>query len=356
MIAAPGRELANRLKRDSTQQLLLLVSFMLLSIVVSWWLSRKLAKPLSHIASSSSRMLAVIAKGGQAVFASQQVTEYYELAESLTTLGAELELKFSDNEQIRQQLAQQVKQRTAELEQSNSQLEAILSAATNFSIIATDLQGVISYFSPGAEQLLGYQASELVGKQTPALIHLPTEVAARATELTKQLKRPIAGFAALVTYAELEGSETREWSYVTKHNQLIPVALTVTCIKNNTGQITGYLGVAKDISERQRNEKLKNEFISTVSHELRTPLTSIHGALKLLASGSLLVMPPKIENMVQIACKNSERLTFLINDLLDIEKLLAGKVTLELRPYLLQPLITEALDAVTEYANKFGVT
>ena len=355
-VAVPGRELANQLKKDSTEQLLLLVAFILITIGVSWWLSRRLVKPLSQLAGDSRNMLADIATGEQRGFLAEQVTEYHDLADGLSRLHAELMQRFSDNEQTRLALAQQIKQRTAELEQSNSQLEAILSAATNFSIIATDLQGTIRYFSPGAERLLGYAAAELVGQYTPAVIHLAAEVATRSAQLTTELQRPITGFATFITLATLDGSETREWHYVTKTNQLIPVALTVTCIKNNNGQVTGYLGVAKDISERQRIERLKNEFISTVSHELRTPLTSIHGALKLLSSGKLLVLPAKIDTLVRIASNNSERLTALIDDLLDMEKLLAGKLVLELLPYQLQPIICETLDSMAEYANTFQVT
>lgn len=356
VIAVPGKSLTAKLKNDSTRQLLWVVVFMLVTIGLNWWLSRRLAKPLYNLAQHANMLITEVTQGKASNLSQQQVAEYNELSTSLAMMQDSLVEKLQHNAELREDLANQIRQRTAELEQSNSQLQAILAAATNFSIIATDLQGVIRYFSPGAEQLLGYTASELVGQHTPALIHLSTEVALRAAELTEQLQRPIEGFATFISNALLKGSETREWHYVTKMDEQVAVSLTVTCMKNNAGEVIGYLGIAKDIRERQRNEKLKNEFISTVSHELRTPLTSIYGALSILASGKLLTLPPKIEHLVHIACKNSERLSALINDLLDIEKLLAGKVHLQSSVLHVQPLLKEGLEATQEYARKFGIT
>jgi PAS domain S-box-containing protein len=90
-------------------------------------------------------------------------------------------------------------------------------------------------------------------------------------------------------------------------------------------------GTIQDISERKRIDTMKSEFISTVSHELRTPLTSISGALGLIVGGVVGDLPEKIKSMLHIAHKNSQRLSYLINDLLDMEKLSAGKMTFNLQ-------------------------
>ncbi|CAM5214502.1 hypothetical protein ALON55S_05423 [Alishewanella longhuensis] len=140
-----------------------------------------------------------------------------------------------------------------------------------------------------------------------------------------------------------------------KDGQRVLVSLTVSTIKDSHGVIMGYLGVAKDISERHRNEKIKNEFISTVSHELRTPLTSIYGALKLINSGVLAELPPKVSKLLQVAEVNSQRLAVLINDLLDIEKLLAGKMHLELKNQAMAPIIAEAIQAISSYAEQYHI-
>lgn len=111
-----------------------------------------------------------------------------------------------------------------------------------------------------------------------------------------------------------------------------------------------------DISERIKLEQMKSEFVSTVSHELRTPLTSITGALGLVNSGSLGEVSPKVNQMLQIAHKNSQRLGLLINDLLDMEKLLAGKMTFDLQVYSLNGLIEQALKDNQSYADNLGVS
>ena len=115
-------------------------------------------------------------------------------------------------------------------------------------------------------------------------------------------------------------------------------------------------GFISDISERKKVEQLKSEFVSTVSHELRTPLTSVSGALGLVVNGALGEVPPAMSEMLQIAYQNSQRLSLLINDLLDMEKLNAGKMLFDMCCQQLLPLLQEALDSNREYASRFAVT
>ncbi len=118
---------------------------------------------------------------------------------------------------------------------------------------------------------------------------------------------------------------------------------------------THWLLQVLDISERTRLDRLKNEFVSIVSHELRTPLTSIMGSLKLLASGQLQQNPASNEKILQIAVQNCERLARLINDLLDMDKLIAGKIEFELKECSLVPLIEKTLDSCRPYALQHQV-
>jgi PAS domain S-box-containing protein len=115
------------------------------------------------------------------------------------------------------------------------------------------------------------------------------------------------------------------------------------------------LTIVRDITERKTIDRMKNEFISTVSHELRTPLTSIIGSLALLSRGAGGELPEKVRAMLQIAYKNSERLVRLINDILDIEKIESGKMTLQLRPVELWPLVEQAVEANRAYGRQFGI-
>ncbi|RKH60210.1 GAF domain-containing sensor histidine kinase [Corallococcus aberystwythensis] len=120
--------------------------------------------------------------------------------------------------------------------------------------------------------------------------------------------------------------------------------------------------VARDVTqarlledERQRVERMKNEFISTVSHELRTPLTSIRGSLGLLCGGIAGPLDAEVARMVGIAHKNSERLLRLINDILDLEKMESGRMDLNLAPTDVAPLLSQVLQAHQGYADEYGV-
>jgi len=108
----------------------------------------------------------------------------------------------------------------------------------------------------------------------------------------------------------------------------------------------------RDITERKRLELIKNEFISTVSHELRTPLTSISGALGLILGGATGTLPESLAPLLNIASKNSQRLTFLINDLLDMEKLSAGKMHFDMQDYALAPLLKQAIDTNATFGTQ----
>lgn len=115
-------------------------------------------------------------------------------------------------------------------------------------------------------------------------------------------------------------------------------------------------GFIWDVTEARRLDEMKNEFISTVSHELRTPLTSISAALGLVAGRALGDVPPKMKELIDIALRNSQRLTFLINDLLDMEKLMVGKMEFDLQTQRLLPLLLESLETHRTYGSERAVT
>ncbi|MDR5874056.1 response regulator [Vreelandella gomseomensis] len=235
-------------------------------------------------------------------------------------------------------------------------LSNILEAASEVAIIATDTAGVITAFNKGAEHMLGYSKSEIVGKQTPAIFHRQEEVSVRSAQLTTAFGKPVEGFRVFVEKAELDGSEVREWTYVHKDGRHVPVSLVVTPMRGDDGDISGYLGIAEDITERKRADQMKNEFISTVSHELRTPLTSISGALGLMMGGGAGELPDKAQKLLTTAHRNSKRLAHLINDLLDIEKIAAGKLHFDMQVHALMPLIEQAMEADRSYGSHRGVT
>ena len=116
------------------------------------------------------------------------------------------------------------------------------------------------------------------------------------------------------------------------------------------------IAIYRDVSERKAIEKAKNEFIATVSHELRTPLTSIKGALGLAMSGAVGEMPDKMSGVVDMAATSCDRLVVLINDILDLEKIEAGKMDFQMQPINLDDLVGDAIQTNAFYGEKFDVT
>ncbi|MGI2153685.1 PAS domain S-box protein [Shewanella oncorhynchi] len=143
-------------------------------------------------------------------------------------------------------------------------LSSVLDAASEMSIIATDVQGNITIFNRGAERLLGYSAVEMIGQSTPAPLHLPEEVMVRSAELSTEYAKDIQGFDVFTYKARVEGSETRNWTYVRKDGSQFQVSLSVTAMRDNVGEIIGYLGIGVDISQIL----LQKEALVTVSNHL----------------------------------------------------------------------------------------
>lgn len=170
------------------------------------------------------------------------------------------------------------------LRESEEKLKAVFSASRQVSIIGTDTQGTITFFNKGAENLLSYKAEEMIGLQSPAIIHEEEEVVKRGEELTKKFGKTIAGFDVFVEYAKRGQYESREWTYVRKDGSKFPVQLVVTEMRNTQNEISGFLGIASDISKikevekemvslldisNEQNKRLLN-FAHIVSHNLRS--------------------------------------------------------------------------------------
>ncbi|EQC45558.1 PAS domain S-box protein [Bacteriovorax sp. Seq25_V] len=216
---------------------------------------------------------------------------------------------------------------------------AILTSA-RVSIIATDLNGVITHFSKGAENLLGYSKEEMVGKQTPAIIHDVSEVVKRTKELNAELdENAEPGFMTFVRKVYQEDKDENEWTYIRKDGYRFPVILSVTPIKNKRNNIIGFLGIATDISqtkERERELELANQkalesgqvktrFLANMSHEIRTPLNGIIGMGEILVGTKL---DHEQESFVKYILSSSEQLQILLNDILDFSKIELGSISL----------------------------
>ena len=215
---------------------------------------------------------------------------------------------------------------------------AILTSA-NFSIIATDEKGIIQLFNVGAERMLGYLAAEVVNQINPSDIHDPEEVMARARALSLELDTTIApGFEALAFKASRGIEDIYELTYICKNGSRFPAIVSITALRDDYGDIIGYLLIGTDNSVRKQVELelheamavadkanlAKSDFLSSMSHELRTPLNAILGFAQLMESGSPPPTPTQKRSIDQIL-KAGWYLLELINEILDLALIESGQ-------------------------------
>lgn len=123
-----------------------------------------------------------------------------------------------------------------------------------------------------------------------------------------------------------------------------------------SGQVKGLFSLVSDISDRKATERMKDEFLSVVSHELRTPLTSVHGSLQLIATGKLGQLNATGQELIDIAISNTARLSRLLNDILDLERMGSGKVSMAPAKCLASDLIGSAIETMQTMADDYGIT
>jgi PAS domain S-box-containing protein len=157
--------------------------------------------------------------------------------------------------------------------------QAILDSA-NFAIISTDVQGTIQSFNAAAEMLLGYAASEIIGKTSPAIFHDLDEVVSQAKHLSQELERDIeVGFEVFVAKARLGQVYEREWTYIRKDSSKFPVMLTITAIRTVRGEITGFMGIAKDITAEKKSEKQLKDITDALHQTAIVAITDVQGII-----------------------------------------------------------------------------
>jgi len=142
---------------------------------------------------------------------------------------------------------------------ANAQRKAVLDSATQNCIIATDKAGTITVFNTGAERLLGYSAEELIGKHTPAIFHLESELELFSMRLKSKYGYTVNGFDVLFEYAVREQAEPLEWTYVRKDRTQFPVRMTINVLRDPEGEVSGLLCIAMDITAKKQSERALRE-------------------------------------------------------------------------------------------------
>lgn len=236
--------------------------------------------------------------------------------------------------------------------ESNQYLQAILESAP-YTIIATDCDGLIKMFNHHAEKELQYSASEMIDLSTPEIFHLKSEIIERSNVLTKDLGYSVKpGFDVFVEKIRNGGVDEQEWTYVRKDGASFSALLSITAVKDNVGNTVGYMAISRDMSERRNFERkieeakqhaeqaneAKSLFLANMSHEIRTPMNAVLGFSEMLQS---MEDDPKKLLYINMIHSSGRALLSLINDILDLSKIEAGKFELQYGAASIRNLFTE---------------
>ncbi len=238
-------------------------------------------------------------------------------------------------------LARAFDQKTIELATNEATMAAIVDNTID-GILSIDEHGTVETFNRACEAIFGYSSEEVIGRNVKMLMPDPyhREHDGYLKNYHRTGERKIIG-----TGREVEGRR--------KDGDVFPMQLSVSGVDIGSRKI--YSGVVRDISESRQMEIMKDEFISTVNHELRTPLTSIQGSLGLLMAKVVRDDPVKSQKLLQISYENCQRLTRLVNDILDIEKIAAGKMDYQLEVVEIGQLVRDIVESQHSFAEKYNV-
>ena len=244
------------------------------------------------------------------------------------------------------------------LENDRGRLAAIVESSDD-AIVSKTVDGIITSWNPGAERMFGWTAEEAVGKHITLII--PEDRHAEEEQVLAKIRRG-------------ERVEHFETVRVTKDLRLLNISLTVSPVRDAAGRIIGASKIARDITERRRLEnerdlllvreraareeaeasnRTKDQLLATVSHELRTPLNSLLGYAKMLQDNQLDVTGQK--HAIDVIVRNATTQAQLVDDLLDLSRVVTGRMRLTFEPCDLTTLVDEAVDSLRPAADAKGV-
>ena len=225
-------------------------------------------------------------------------------------------------------------------QETSARLAAIVEFAAD-AMLTKDLNGIIRTWNAGAERIFGYTSEEVIGK--PITILFPPDRLEEEDQILERLRRG-------------QPSERLETVRVAKNGQHVPVWVSVSPIRDNDGRIVGASKIAHDISDivaaraaAEHAARMKDEFLATLSHELRTPLNAILGYATLIRMGSL--KEQELAEGVQVIERNARVQAQLIDDLLDMNRIVSGKTRLDIRLVQVRDVIEAALSTVRPSAH-----
>ena len=269
-------------------------------------------------------------------------------------------------EEIQEQAVELEEQQQALLEsdislrQNITMMNEILAAATEIGIVGANVEGTITLFNSGAERMLGWDAAEVVGRESSVRFHLAEELQAEADRLETD------SFSALVAGTAINGRDSREWTFVRKDGSRFAGQLLTTQVHSVEGDVTGYLGIIQDVTQRRALEdemlkartlaedtsRMKSDFLANMSHEIRTPMNAVIGMAHLALKTELTSRQRDYLTKIRIS---GQHLLSIINDILDISKIEAGKFSIEATDFELETTLANVVNLIGEKAAEKGL-
>ena len=317
---------------------LLIFIYSSLFIIAFLLVNKKVLKPIINLKSKANQLALGDYDSRIPVVGHDEVSD---LAKSFNTLAAEIQkkinsitdksLRLSESQKdllsLNENLTSMVNDQIGDLRNSENKQRAILESMTDC-VITLDKDFLIKNINPAVTKIFGYSAENVINRKINYIV-------SDLKDVTTHIE----------LFHEKEGHH--------KNGLTFPIEITLNRMIINDSIM--YTCIVRDITERKRIEKMKDEFVSTVSHELRTPLTSIRGAISLVNSGTLDDLPEKRNELLETASRNAERLMHLINDILDMQKIEAGKLEFSMVHIDLMDAINKSITDNISYAKQYHV-
>ncbi|MCC3411867.1 PAS domain S-box protein [Microcoleus sp. PH2017_02_FOX_O_A] len=260
----------------------------------------------------------------------EQISSQLAIAIQQSQLYTQLELELQERQQA-----------TAVIREAERRWRSLLENV-QLIVVGLDASGNINYVNPFFVGLTGYTHEEVLGKNWFENFFPSSSI--KSTE---------ADFLQLLTH---NAHPYYRNVILTKSGEERFIAWNNTTLQDSDGTVIGSISIGEDITERNKIEQIKDEFIGIVSHELRTPLTAIQMSLGLLKTGIYDKKPEKSRRMIEIALLDTNRLVNLVNDILDLERLESGRAFLDKTLCKAADLMQQVVDALQAIANQHQIS
>lgn len=325
----------NKIRANSLWTLVMIILF---SFPASALISKFITKPLKHLEQKSKKLAADISNANEFSADTYLFSEFTHISQTLNNIGKDLNNSFKDFKNLTDSLEEEVKNRTSELERLS-----MVASKTNNGIIITDSRGHAEWINDAFSRLTGYDREEIIGKK-PGIILQGKDTDKETIKRIGLAVRQGKSFSEVIL------------NY-TKTGEAYWIKLDCDPIKNDNGELTGFIGIETDVTQNYQNEQLlkeqkelatqlaedayaasksKSMFLANMSHEIRTPMNGVIGMCDLLLETPLNSEQKEYSEIIK---SSAYSLLTIINDILDFSKIEAGKMTLETISFDLKDLL-----------------